>query len=73
MENGGKKWEIQFIETLLNVQKGSVYIGVIGPVRTGKSTLSNGLWIPLSFRIWMDFEKERAIDEMPQQLQAEPL
>lgn len=26
---------------------GDIYIGVVGPVRTGKSPLSNGLW-----RIW---------------------
>lgn len=24
---------------------GCVYLGIVGPVRTGKSTLSNALWI----------------------------
>lgn len=27
---------------------GDVYIGVVGPVRTGKSTFIKGLWIRLS-------------------------
>ena len=47
--------------------KGSVYIGVIGPVRTGKSTFikrfMDTIVIP---NMDGDFEKERAIDEMPQ-------
>ncbi len=47
--------------------KGSVYIGVIGPVRTGKSTFikrfMDAIVIP---NMDGDFEKERAIDEMPQ-------
>ena len=46
---------------------GNIYIGVVGPVRTGKSTFINrfleSIVIP---NIEGDAEKERAVDEMPQ-------
>lgn len=46
---------------------GDIYIGVVGPVRTGKSTFINRFMeqfvIP---NIESDFRKERAIDELPQ-------
>ena len=46
---------------------GNIYIGVVGPVRSGKSTFINrfleSIVIP---NIEGTFEKERAIDEMPQ-------
>jgi stage IV sporulation protein A len=46
---------------------GDIYIGVVGPVRTGKSTFikkfMDTLVIP---NIKNDFKKERAIDELPQ-------
>ena len=46
---------------------GDIYIGVVGPVRTGKSTFINQFMeqfvIP---NIESDFRKERAIDELPQ-------
>ncbi len=47
--------------------EGDIYIGVVGPVRTGKSTFikqfMENLVIP---NIESDFRKERAIDELPQ-------
>ncbi len=47
--------------------KGDIYIGVVGPVRTGKSTFIKRfmdlLVIP---NIENSFERERAIDELPQ-------
>ena len=47
--------------------KGDVYIGVVGPVRCGKSTFIKGFMessvLP---NIDGDFERERARDEMPQ-------
>ena len=47
--------------------KGDIYIGVVGPVRTGKSTFIKRfmdlLVIP---NIENNFERERAIDELPQ-------
>lgn len=46
---------------------GDIYIGVVGPVRTGKSTLikrfMESLVIP---NIESDYKKERAVDELPQ-------
>lgn len=46
---------------------GDIYIGVVGPVRTGKSTLikkfMDALVIP---NITDDSEKQRAVDELPQ-------
>ena len=45
---------------------GDIYIGVVGPVRTGKSTFikrfMESLVIP---NIESDFKRERAIDELP--------
>ena len=47
--------------------KGDIYIGVVGPVRTGKSTfitkVLNSLVLP---NVLDPFSKERTIDEMPQ-------
>ncbi|MDR1754019.1 MAG: stage IV sporulation protein A [Eubacterium sp.] len=46
---------------------GNIYIGVVGPVRSGKSTFiskfMNSLVIP---KIESDYRRERAIDELPQ-------
>ena len=46
---------------------GDIYIGVVGPVRTGKSTFikrfMEDLVIP---NIESEFFKERAVDELPQ-------
>ncbi|MBR4030731.1 MAG: stage IV sporulation protein A, partial [Clostridia bacterium] len=46
---------------------GDIYIGVVGPVRTGKSTFikrfMNNLVLP---NIADSYKKERAIDELPQ-------
>ena len=46
---------------------GDIYIGVVGPVRTGKSTFIKQFMeqfvIP---NIESDYRKERAIDELPQ-------
>jgi len=47
--------------------KGDIYVGVVGPVRTGKSTLITKLLNKLVLPNIMDVnDKERAIDEMPQ-------
>jgi stage IV sporulation protein A len=46
---------------------GDIYIGVVGPVRTGKSTLIKKFMDLLVFpNMEDDFKKERARDEMPQ-------
>ena len=47
--------------------KGDIYIGIVGPVRTGKSTFikkfMDGLVIP---NIKDENERARAVDELPQ-------
>ncbi|MBR4434753.1 MAG: stage IV sporulation protein A [Clostridia bacterium] len=46
---------------------GSIYIGVVGPVRTGKSTfIKRFMDLCVLPRIDNEFQKERVIDELPQ-------
>ena len=46
---------------------GDIYIGVVGPVRTGKSTLINRIMDLLVLpNIENEFKRERSRDEMPQ-------
>ena len=47
--------------------EGNIYIGIVGPVRTGKSTFIKKFMETLVIpNISSDFRKERAIDELPQ-------
>ncbi|MEG1027402.1 MAG: stage IV sporulation protein A, partial [Oscillospiraceae bacterium] len=47
--------------------KGDIYIGVVGPVRTGKSTFIKRFMETLVIpNIESEFQKERAVDELPQ-------
>ncbi len=46
---------------------GDIYIGIVGPVRTGKSTfIKKFMEILVLPNIESDFQRERALDEMPQ-------
>ena len=46
---------------------GDIYIGVVGPVRTGKSTFIKRFMETLVIpNIQSEFMRERAIDELPQ-------
>ena len=46
---------------------GDIYVGVVGPVRTGKSTfISKFMESSILNNITNDYEKQRTIDEMPQ-------
>lgn len=46
---------------------GDIYVGVVGPVRTGKSTfISKFMQSSILSNIANEYERERAIDEMPQ-------
>ncbi len=47
--------------------QGDIYIGIVGPVRTGKSTFAKKFMETLVLpNISNEFKKERAIDELPQ-------
>ena len=47
--------------------QGDIYIGVVGPVRTGKSTFIKRFMDTLVLpNIEGDYKKERAMDELPQ-------
>ena len=47
--------------------KGDIYIGVVGPVRTGKSTFIKRFMDLLVIPNISDpYERERAVDELPQ-------
>ena len=46
---------------------GDIYVGVVGPVRTGKSTfISKFMQSSILSNITNEYEKQRTIDEMPQ-------
>jgi len=59
--------DYRIYEDIAHRTNGDIYIGVVGPVRTGKSTFikrfMDGLVIP---NIHNQYERERAIDETPQ-------
>ena len=47
--------------------EGDIYIGVVGPVRTGKSTfIKKFMELLVLPNIDNEYKKERAIDELPQ-------
>ena len=58
---------LNIYEDIAKRTQGDIYIGVVGPVRTGKSTFiktfMDKMVIP---RIENSFKKERARDELPQ-------
>ena len=47
--------------------EGDIYIGVVGPVRTGKSTfIKRFMELLVLPNIENEFKRERAVDELPQ-------
>lgn len=61
MENFGIYQDIK------NRTDGDIYIGVVGPVRTGKSTfIKKFMELLVLPNIENDYKRERAIDELPQ-------
>lgn len=54
-------------QDIANRTNGDIYIGVVGPVRTGKSTfIKNFMELAVIPNIKDDYKKERARDELPQ-------
>lgn len=58
---------INLYQDIANRTDGDIYIGVVGPVRTGKSTfIKNFMNLLVIPNIENDYKKERAKDELPQ-------
>ena len=64
----------EIIESIGSKSNGEIYLGVVGAVRTGKSTFIKrfieNLVIP---NIEDDFEKRRCLDEIPQSAQGKQI
>ena len=62
MEDNSKLYE-----DIANRTDGDIYVGVVGPVRTGKSTfIKNFMDLLVIPNIDNEYKKERARDELPQ-------
>ena len=59
--------DIKLYENIAKRTNGDIYIGVVGPVRTGKSTfIKNFMNLLVLPNIDDKYKKERTIDELPQ-------
>ena len=67
MDNYSGNKEYNIYRDIRNRTNGEIYLGVVGPVRTGKSTFIKR-FMELMVLPFMDgeAEKERAMDELPQ-------
>lgn len=73
MEIGAKK-EFDLYKDLLNRTGGEFYLGVVGPVRTGKSTFIKRFMDLMVLPYMQDIHsKERTIDELPQSAQGKTI
>lgn len=58
---------LEIYQNIANRTDGDIYVGVVGPVRTGKSTfIKRFMELLVLPNIENSYKKERAIDEMPQ-------
>ena len=58
---------LEIYQDIANRTQGDIYIGVVGPVRTGKSTfIKRFMELLVLPNIDNEYKKERAIDELPQ-------
>lgn len=58
---------VQLYKDIANRTQGDIYLGVVGPVRTGKSTFIKRFMETMVLpHMQNDFRRERAIDELPQ-------
>lgn len=59
--------DLNIYKDIANRTDGDIYIGVVGPVRTGKSTfIKNFMDLLVLPNIENSYKKERARDELPQ-------
>ena len=67
MENFNTDKEFHIYRDIADRTKGEIYLGVVGPVRTGKSTFIRRFMETMVLPNMKDeAEKERAMDELPQ-------
>lgn len=65
---------MDILKDIANRTKGDIYIGVVGPVRSGKSTFIKRFMDLMVIPDMADeFEKERLIDELPQSAQGKTI
>ena len=58
---------LKLYQDIANRTDGDIYIGVVGPVRTGKSTfIKNFMDLLVIPNIDKSYKRERALDELPQ-------
>lgn len=58
---------LEIYQDIAKRTEGDIYVGVVGPVRTGKSTFIKRFMEELVLpNIDNEYKKERAIDELPQ-------
>ena len=58
---------LKLYQDIANRTDGDIYVGVVGPVRTGKSTfIKNFMDLLVIPNINNEYKKERARDELPQ-------
>ena len=58
---------LEIYEDIAKRTEGDIYIGVVGPVRTGKSTfIKNFMKLLVLPNIENEYKRERTIDELPQ-------
>ena len=66
-QNGGFMKNFEIYNDIAKRTNGDIYVGVVGPVRTGKSTfISKFMQSSILDNIANEYEKQRTIDEMPQ-------
>ena len=65
---------IDIIKSIAERTNGDIYLGVVGAVRTGKSTFIKKFMETLVIpNIENEYDRKRALDELPQSAQGKPL